>query len=82
MYERHEGPSGLASARVARGFTYSISRLGFFQTGTRALHHPKADVSVQVTDFSPVIPVFRVFHPISQLQEIDFSPVTQKARDK
>jgi hypothetical protein len=44
----------------------------------------KADVSLQVHDFSPVITIFhvfsRIFHPISQPQEFDFSPVAKKTR--
>jgi hypothetical protein len=44
------------------------------------------DVPLQVFDFSPVITIFHifspVFHPISQPEGFDFSPVTQKNRDK
>jgi hypothetical protein len=37
-------------------------------------------VSAQVANFSSVVTLFHVFHPISQPQEFDFSPVTTKAR--
>jgi hypothetical protein len=39
-------------------------------------------MSLQVSDFSPVRTVFHVFHPISQPQGFDFSPVTKKHPEK
>jgi hypothetical protein len=52
----------------------------------QASPYPQGDVSLQVYDFSPVIGIFhvfsRIFHPISQSQGFDFSPVTRNAWDK
>jgi hypothetical protein len=46
------------------------------------VYPPVGDLSAQVAGFSPVNAIFDVFRPISQLEGIDFSPVTRFCPEK
>jgi hypothetical protein len=49
---------------------------------SRAIPLPKVEMSVQAYDFSPLRTIFHLFHPISQPQGFDFSPVTPNSPEK